>query len=235
MSERERSAEITRQKHRDRDELRKTLPSSVAASLASLGAAKRREQLREEIPKERLDLGGRLREQHAISWRAFVTARAQAGDEAAQGALRGLRYQEGRDRKHAERDADTLTSPDMTGRPAQTRLRGLQFRVRLDGSVAYHDGSDFLRRELIRDEGSRIVVRQQSDETIAAALRLAAERWGGEVTINGSGGFKERATRIATELGIRVRNVEVQSRERDVGQRYGEGRKQRSRTLASPA
>lgn len=43
-------------------------------------------------------------------------------------------------------------------------------------------------------------MRQQSDETIAAALRLAGERWGGEVTINGSAAFKERALRIAVEL-----------------------------------
>jgi len=73
----------------------------------------------------------------------------------------------------------------MAARPSERRLRGLAFRVRLDGAVAYHYAGDILRREVIRDEGSRIVVRQQSDETITAALRLAVERWGGEVTING--------------------------------------------------
>jgi hypothetical protein len=214
-SERERSAEITRQKYRDRDELRKTVPPNVAASLASLAAAQRREQLGEAIAKERRELGERLRQQRAVSWREFVTERSKAGDEAARSALRGLRYQDGRDRRHAEREADTLTGPDITGRPAETRLHGLKFRVRFDGAVAYHDGNDLLRRELIRDEGSRIIVRQQSDETIAAALRLAAERWGGGVTINGSAAFKERAARIADELGIRVRNSELQDRNRD--------------------
>jgi hypothetical protein len=174
----------------------------------------RREQLRDDVANERRELGERLRKQRTVSWREFVTERARGGDEAAQSALRGLRYQNGRDRRHAERDADELTGPDITGRPSQTRLRGLEFRVRLDGSVAYHDGSDILRRELIRDEGSRIVVRQQSDETIAAALRLATERWGGEVTINGSAAFKERALLIAIELGIRVRNSELQDRQR---------------------
>jgi hypothetical protein len=199
--------------------LRKTMPPNVAASLAALAAAQRREQLRDEVANERRELGERLRKQRTVSWREFVTERARDGDEGAQSALRGLRYQETRDRRHAERDPDTMTGPDMTGRPSEKRLRGLDFRVRLDGAVAYHDGSDILRRELIRDEGSRIVVRQQSDATIAAALQLAAERWGAEVTINGSAAFKERALRIAVDLGLRARNGELEDRQRDLIER----------------
>jgi len=219
QSERDRSTEITRQKHRDRDELRKSMPPRVAASLAALAAAQRREQLREEVARERRELGERLREERAVSWREFVTERARAGDEAAQSALRGLRYQDQRERRQAEREPDTMTGPDIAGRPAEKRLRGLEFRVRLDGAVAYHDAGDVLRREVIRDEGSRIVVRQQSDETIAAALRLAAERWGGEVTINGGAAFKQRALEIAVELGIQVRNAELQERQRTLRER----------------
>ncbi len=218
-SERERSTEITQQKHRDRDELRKTMPPRVATSLASLAAAQRRELLRDDIARERHELGERLREERAVSWREFVTERARGGDEAAQSALRGLRYQEGRDRKRAERDVDTMTGPDLADRPAQTRLGGLEFRVRSDGAVAYHDGSDIFKREVIRDEGSRIVVRQQSDEIITAALRLAAERWGGEVTINGNTVFKERALNIAADLGIRVRNGDLRRQQPDAVKR----------------
>jgi hypothetical protein len=218
-SERERSATIMQQKHPDRDELRRTMPPNIAASLAALAAAQRREQLRDDIANERRELGGRLRKQRTVSWREFVTERARGGDEAAQSALRGLRYQDGRDRRDVERDADESTGPDVAGRPAQTGLRGLEFRVRLDGAVAYHDGSDILRRELIRDEGSRIVVRQQSDATIAAALRLAAETWGAEVTINGSAAFKKRALRIAVDLGLRARNRELEEPQRDLIER----------------
>ncbi len=216
QSERDRSAEITRQKHRDRDELRKTMPPRVAASLAGLAAAQRREQLREDVANERRELGERLRQQRVVSWREFVTERAHTGDKAAQSALRGLRYQDQRERRHAEREPDSMSGPDVAARPAERRLRGLAFRVQLDGTVAYHDGGDILRREVIRDEGSRIVVRQQSDNTIAAALRLAAERWGGEVTINGSAAFKERALHIAADIGIRARNGELQGRQREL-------------------
>jgi len=216
QSERDRSVEITRQKHRDRDEMRKTLPPRVAASLAAMAAAQRRERLREDVTAERRELGERLREQRAVSWREFITERARTGDDAAQSALRGLRYQDQRERRQAEREPDAMTGPDIAANPAEKRLRGLEFRVRIDGTVAYHDAGDVLRREVIRDEGSRIVVRQQSDEMISAALRLAAERWGGEVTINGSAAFKERALHIAVEFSIRVRNAELRDRQREL-------------------
>jgi len=154
QSERDRSAEITRQKHRDRDEPRKAMPPRVAASIAGLAAAQRREQLREDVAKERRELGTRLHEQRTVSWREFVTERAHVGDEAAQSALRGLRYQEQRDCRHSDREANGMTGPDIVARPAARRLRGLEFRVRLDGTVAYHDADDILRREV---SGTRVL------------------------------------------------------------------------------
>jgi len=65
----------------------------------------------------------------------------------------------------------------------------MAFRVRSDRAVVYHDVNDLSRRKVIRDEGSRIVVREPLDETMRVAMRLAVERWGGEVTINGSAAF----------------------------------------------
>ena len=217
-SERERSAAITAQKHRERDELSKTLPRNVAISLAGLAAAQRRERLRGEIAIERQNLNERLRERRSVSWREFVRERASAGDEAAQGALRGLRYQDGRDRRRSERDDETVAGPDLSGKPTQTKLQNLAFRVRSDGSVAYHDVDDLLRREVIRDEGFRIVVREHSDDTIRAAMRLAAERWGGEITIKGNATFKERAMRIAVEYGVSFRNPSLKSRQPELKQ-----------------
>lgn len=212
QSEHARFVEITLQKRRDRDEMLTSLPPQVATALSAMAAAQRREQLREDVARERLELAEAFREQRTVSWREFVTDRARAGDEAARSALRGLRYQDQRERRHADRDSDTMTGPDTAARPAEKRLRGLEFRVRIDGAVAYHDENDLLRRDVIRDEGSRIVVLYQSDATIAAALRIAAERWGGDVTINGSAAFKERGLLIAVELGIRVRNSDLQDR-----------------------
>jgi len=44
------------------------------------------EQLRDDVAKERRELGEQLPEQSAVSWREFVTERACAGDEAARNA-----------------------------------------------------------------------------------------------------------------------------------------------------
>lgn len=86
---------------------------------------------------ERRNLNERLRERRSVSWREFVRERASAGDEAAQSALRGLRYQDGRDPRHSEREEDAIAGPDLSGKPTQTKLQNLAVRVRSDGSVAY--------------------------------------------------------------------------------------------------
>ncbi len=52
------------------------------------GGPQRCEQLREDVTRERRELGERLREERAVSRREFVTERARAGDEAAQSAPR---------------------------------------------------------------------------------------------------------------------------------------------------
>ena len=118
--------------------------------------------------------------------------------------------------RRSEREDESIAGSDFSGKSTQTKLQHLAVRVRSDGSVAYHDANDILRREVIRDEGSRIVVREQSDEAIRAAMRLASERWGGEMTINGSAAFKERAFRIAVEYGVRVRNLSMKSRQAEL-------------------
>ncbi|EQD34460.1 Relaxase/mobilization nuclease family protein, partial [mine drainage metagenome] len=43
-----------------------------------------------------------------------------------------------------------------------------------------------------------------------AALRIASQKYGGKVDITGSSEFRERATREATRLGIRVLNGDLQ-------------------------
>ncbi len=229
QSERDRSAEITRQKHRDRDELRKTMPPRVAASLAGLAAAQRREHLREDIAKERREIGERLRDQRTVSWREFVPERAHAGDEAAQSALRGLRYQDQRERRQAERDPDTMTGPDIAARPAEKRLRGLEFRVRLDGAVAYHDAGDILTsrdhpRRRIADRRASAV--RRDDRGGVAPCGRAMGRRGDDKRQRG---FQERASHIAVELGIRVRNGDLLDHQREVLQQRPDNKRRDAR------
>ncbi len=47
-------------------------------------------------------------------------------------------------------------------------------------------------------------------DSLEAALRIAAQKYGGKVDITGSSEFRERATRQASRLGIQVLNGDLQ-------------------------
>lgn len=141
-----------------------------------------------------------------------MTERALAGDEAAISALRGLRYQDRRDRRRAERDG--FGAQGGIPEPRARAFGGLAYQVQRSGAVAFYRADDPQRNEHFRDEGRFIAVRTSGDATITAALRLAAEKWGQSITITGSREFKERSLAIAVELGIEVRNRELAERQR---------------------
>lgn len=204
-------AEVTTQKRRDREHLTLEIGVQAARTLAAAAAAHRREQLRAVHAEERREIRAELTVEYAVSWREFVTERALAGDEAAISALRGLRYRAGRERRRAERDG--FCSQGAATDPKARSLEGLGYQVRRSGAVSFYRAGDSSRREVFRDEGWFVAVLAPGDVEIAAALRLAAEKWGGSITIVGSREFKERSLAIAVELGIEVCNYELSDRQ----------------------
>jgi hypothetical protein len=212
VRERARHAEITAQKRIERDRLVPRVGARAARTIAAAVAAHQREQAREVNRYERKELRASLHAERAVSWREFVTERALAGDEAAISALRGLRYQAGRERRRSERDG--FASRGMTGDPRPRVFDGLGYQVQRSGAVAFYRTSDPRRREIFRDDGWFIAVREFGDAEITSALRLAAEKWGRSIMISGSRDFKERSLAIAVELGIEVRNRELAERQR---------------------
>jgi len=212
--ERARYSEITAQKRTDRERLASVVGAQAARTIAAAVAAHKREELRGTIDIERGDLRSSLRAERAVSWREFVTERALAGDEAAISALRGLRYQDGRERRRAE--SDGFSAQGGTSEPRPRSFSGLAYQVQRSGAVAFYRANDPQRTELFRDEGRFIAVRTSADAAITAALRLAAEKWGRSITITGSREFKERSLAIAVELGIEIRNRELAERQRQL-------------------
>jgi hypothetical protein len=212
--ERVRYADITAQKRADRERLIPLVGAQAARTVAAAVAAHKREELRGAIEFEREDLRSSLRAERAVSWREFVTERALAGDEAAISALRGLRYQDGRDRRRAERDG--FAAQGGTTEPRLRALSGLAYQVQRSGAVAFYRANDPHRNELFRDEGRFIAVRAAGEVEITAALRLAAEKWGRSITITGSREFKERSLALAVAIGIEVRNRELAERQRQL-------------------
>ena len=214
VRERARYAEITTQKRKERDRLIPLVGVRAASTIAAVVAAHQREEARAVNRGEREELRSTLHAERAVSWREFVTERALAGNESAISALRGLRYQAGRERRRSERDG--FASQRMTGDPRPRVFDGLGYQVQRSGAVAFYRTSDPKRREIFRDDGWFIAVRQFGDAEMTAALRLATEKWGRSITISGSREFKERSLAIAVGLGIEVRNRELAELQRQM-------------------
>ncbi len=61
------------------------------------------------------------------------------------------------------------------------------------------------------DFGQRIEMRDRTADSLEAALRIAAEKYGGRVSIQGSEEFRASAARLATRLGVRVSDEDLRS------------------------
>jgi hypothetical protein len=119
-------------------------------------------------------------------------------------ALRGIRYREQRVKSKSQdgiegEELDPLRSLTVAQLDAQLdRRRQLVVYKGKDGRVRF------------TDTGPRIVMHDKGDDSLEAALRIAAQKYGGKVDITGSSEFRERAAREATRLGIQVLNKDLQ-------------------------
>lgn len=184
----------------------------LALALWAFTAAREREVLQRRQAAEREALTESLPRSEV--WRRWLERQAAAGDEAASSALRGIRYRERR-KERQEWIAGDEVSP-------QRPLTVGSLRAEVDAVwhiIVYRraDGS-----EVFRDVGPRIVMRDKGDESLEAALRVAAQKYGGRVRLTGSEPFRERAARMATRLGIGVEDAELQGIVREERQRVAE-------------
>lgn len=186
----------------------------LALALWAFAAAKEREALQRRQAVERRTLMDNL--PRGEVWRRWLDRQAVEGDEAARAALRGIRYRE----RRRERQEGIAGEEIAAQRPITIGS------LRADVDVTRHlviyrraDGS-----EVFRDVGPRILMRDRGDESLEAALRVAAQKYGGRVELTGSERFRERAARMATRLGIVVESAELQAIIREEQQRIAERR-----------
>ena len=177
-------------------------PSDIALSLWAYHAAIQRETLQKRQAAERKAMTAML--PHSEVWRKWLESQAEKGDEAAMAALRGIRYREQRVKSKSQdgiegEELDPLRSLTVAQLDAQLdRRRQLVVYKGKDGRVRF------------TDTGPRIVMHDKGDDSLEAALRIAAQKYGGKVDITGSSEFRERAAREATRLGIQVLNKDLQ-------------------------
>jgi len=191
------------------------LQKRQAYMLAKLSHAKVRKQLREQIQQERAqrrDLLPRL-----PSWRAWVEALAQTGDEVAISALRGLIYRERRGRRDRS-DSETRDELNecalkpvlpVSTDPWVRGLTRLSWKVSSHGLVTYSlDGGGVA----FVDAGPKLRFdhAEVSDEALQLALRYAEQKWGGELRLKGGDQvFRERVARAAVSMGVNVSIIEM--------------------------
>ena len=177
-------------------------PQAVLQSLWALKAAQQREALQKRQAAQRKALSAK--QPKAEVWRKWLEREAAQGDEAAQAALRGIRYREQRNKSKQidgieGEELDPLRKLTLAGLDAQIDHKR-QF-------VLYRDAQG---RDKFTDTGPRIVMHDKGDDSLEAALRMAAQ-YGGKVNITGSSEFRERAARQAVRLGIEVMDADLQA------------------------
>lgn len=176
-----------------------------------------KEELREQIADERRQINELMPK--LTSWRAWVEEQAQQGNEAAISALRGMVYQEKRDAKKRDGDEDDEQIPSIRPVPARPDdapsikrvFSSLEWRVSSNGRIFYH----FRKTQALAfiDEGRRLTWGRDivDDEALLATLRYAQSKWGNSLHISGGEEiFKARVVRMATSMGMKIVNPELQ-------------------------
>ena len=110
-------------------------------------------------------------------------------------------------RQQTGRYRDSFLGADGDEATVQPRdIRAFMAEVR-GAAVAYHRGD---HRAIFSDVGRRVQVHDRQDQDgLVGALQLAAQKWGGRVSIQGASEFRERAARAAAREGIRVTDADL--------------------------
>lgn len=210
---RDRFAAILADARQRRLEVRQTVTDPAARkalySVIAFETLRARDRLQREIRNERKALRDDQSNRRQ-PYREWVERQAATGDAAAISQLRGFAYSEKRRAKELERalandGADGIVHPDDADPAASDIAEGIYYRVRRDGTVVYRvDGG----RDAFIDLGRRIDVLAKGaadNSAIAAAMYLAAEKYGGTFELTGSEEFKRRAIDIMLEYKIDAR------------------------------
>ena len=232
------SARAERDEARAADGAKEPTPDDIAASRRAL----------ERYARERkIPLGSREGVKQAYDglyreWRANRGTHSQIEYMALRAAHMQLQAERGwqrSDRERAKRRRDRQRSDarerqrdgfSIGGRPVQSGYRSAELAaaralgIRYEWDPArgqvYHDR---LGRELFCAERRRIEMLEHDAIAEHAALKIAAAKWGGAVTIGGSAGFRERMARSAAREGIEVEDADLEDIVRDERARMARG------------
>lgn len=197
-----------------RDKHRSPAERNALLSVAAAEAVQGKEALRVELAEER-------KADRPQDYRTWVTVLAIEGDPAAISQLRGWHYTERR-RRVAEdsRGWDRVTASDREDRdPIDPRrvsaVASMTWRVdKRTGNVSYQvDGE-----QAFTDRGRDVSIDSEDRRSREAALRVAIEKFGPSISLDGSDEYKTSMVDIAIRAGIRV-----DFNDAELNRRYAEG------------
>ena len=190
----------------ERTEVRRAARQARRDPVAALSLwAKRAAEQKEELQRRQADERAALRlPPPARVWRQWLDQRAAAGDPAAEAALRGMHY---RERRRKGRDA--FEGEEHSTLEPRLTVAALTADIDRRHRFVTYRGADGIEKFV--DFGQRIEMHDHAADTLEAALRIAAEKYAGRVSILGSGEFRERAARLAARIGVRVTDEDLRS------------------------
>lgn len=171
----------------------------AALSIARMEKVRADQALREQIQIERAELKAKYSIKPVDLYRVYLQERAQAGDSL---ALAELRRQRVEPIKQPDKSESHITTEhqDDTERKTEPLMREMAYRVATNGDVTYQ----IQGRDVIRDEARAVRVLDQNKAVSETALRLAVQKFGSKIEINGSEEFKKQIVEIAVENRMRI-------------------------------
>lgn len=168
-----------------------------ALSVARMEKALADRELSEKIKAEREQLRNKYHKPLAEQYRTFLTEKAEQGNEA---ALYELRRQSDQ-RSKAEQGADTLQHSENKEPENAPILTRLNYKVDRKGDVHY---SDTAGKRLFTDAGREVRTYDNKPHEIETALRLAMQKFGSNLSVNGTDEYKNAVLNVVVKSEIRV-------------------------------
>jgi hypothetical protein len=172
----------------------------AAVSIARMERLTQETALREQIKKERDQLKAEQRKPAREQYRDFLSEKAQTGDELALSELRRMRPEPPEKEKNTDKSIKPAERQPEQVRAPIHKAPDMKYQIHKNGDVTYQRNG----RDVLIDRGRAVEMVQEDKQTIETGLRLAQQKFGNKLALNGTQEFKETAARVAADAGLNV-------------------------------
>lgn len=206
-----------------------TKERKAALSIARMERATKDMVLRQAIVDERLKLKEKHNKPHQEHYRSFLTELANQGDEKALVELRRQRISN--TTPSTPNTIEGLNNKEGEDKPNAIRfVRTMTYSVDATGNVTYYADKS-KKRALLVDSGKSVdVIEAKNSQAVEAGLRLAVQKFGNNIKIEGNKEFRHQVIDVALKAGLQVTfenkamNAELNRRRADHAEQQSRGK-----------